>query len=81
MLHIAIRIANASGTEFLMATIVEMINEGRTTEHVVLADQSADGIKQKIRDRIALHPQERWLILSGNTIGELASPPVRFRSV
>ncbi len=76
MLHMAIMINGVTYEEIAHAASKGVFLEPSK----VMADTSADAIKEKIRVRISAHPEERWLILSGNTIGEIASPPVRFRT-
>lgn len=86
MLHIAIRIGASGGMDTfdLIAAQITAIGRGTTTLSLVdsvMADTSAEGLKGRIRSRISVHSDEKWLILSGNTIGEIAEPPVRFRSI
>lgn len=85
MLHIAVRLNESS-----MGTFVEQIHKfgmqvpGNligSGAPAMLVNTSADALKGEIRGRIQKCPGERWLILSGNTIGEIAESPVRFRSV
>jgi len=76
MLHIAIR----TTPNFDYAALAIALNDVTAPIHF-LADTSQDALKEKLRVRIGLHPDEKWLILSGNTIAEMASPPIRFRSV
>lgn len=76
MLHIAIQMrpgaSMADMASFLMnASSAPMICAGVTKEE----------IQERIRTRLSLYPDEKWLILSGHTIGERADPPVRFRSL
>lgn len=77
MLHIAVRISGTGETRSL-AEIVTDINHLDGNVKWLMADTSADTLKTRIRERIRTFPEERWLICSGNTIGESASPPVRF---
>ena len=80
MLHIAVRVNN-NDYEYIAATINKVNGPVPGDFHVtMMADISQDAIKEMVRQRITVDPTERWLILSGNTIGETASPPVRFRS-
>lgn len=82
MLHIAVRINSEDQT--LEPGVIAKAIDSKWADgpHIhMMADVSADGIKAKIRARIQQCPFEQWLICSGNTIGEWAAPPVRFRSV
>lgn len=80
MLHIAVRVDN-NDYDYIAATINAINGPVPSDLRVsMMADISQDGIKEKVRQRVVAYPTERWLILSGNTIGETASPPVRFRS-
>lgn len=42
---------------------------------------NADELKARIREAIAADPNSRWVIFSANTIAEISSPPIRFRSL
>lgn len=82
--HIAIRIIEGQNwTE--LANRINQIGRGDARgypfEDQVMADTSADALKERIRARLSTRPMEHWLICSGNTIGERADPPVRFRSI
>lgn len=76
MLHIALEIGEAP-----VGNIVSWFNNGNWPKNSAMSDTSADALKERIRARLSLHPLEKWLIFSANTIGERADPPVRFRSV
>lgn len=76
MLHIAVRI---SGNRSLEEIVRELISHNvNAIELGLMANTSAAVIKEMVRVRINRNPEERWLICSGNTIGESASPPIRF---
>lgn len=88
MLHIAVKIPAG----WCLDDMVSSINHWNSTPGVkedkpithpdnLFVDMSQDALKARLRVRISAHPDEQWLILSGNTIAETASPPVRFRSV
>lgn len=75
MLHIAVQIDEGQDWNKL----ADMINDRHRP--TMMAETSASAIKERVRQRVIAYPNERWLILSGNTIGEISSPPVRFRAV
>lgn len=74
MLHIAVRMT-------INADLVAFINDELSTKPPVMAGRTKEEIQERIRARLAQYPDEKWLICSGNTIGERADPPVRFRSI
>lgn len=79
MLHIAIMI----GTSQVQASIADIAAEINmpTIGQKWLAGVTKEEIQERIRTRLSMHPDEKWLICSGHTLGERADPPVRFRSV
>lgn len=83
MLHLALKVPEGWNYENLANSITNF-GQGNGTLGVSLVDQAmadttASALKERIRARIHHHPDERWLILSGNTIAESAAPPVAFR--
>lgn len=76
MLHIAIELRNNASFEDMASFL-----RHASSPPVILADTSQSALKERIKARLASYPDEKWLILSGNTIGERAEPPVRFRSI
>lgn len=77
MLHIAVEVGLVS-----IDNIAEAINGGHlNTGKSIIANTSADALKERIRSDIQKNPEHRWLIFSANTIGEISTPPIRFRSV
>lgn len=74
MLHIAVMYETGQSLD----NLGKMILAGTAAMFV---DTSADVLKERVRFDIMNFPDHRWLILSANTIGEIASPPVRFRAV
>lgn len=73
MFHIAIRWSpDLDMVEVVMST---------SNNQNLLAGRTKEEIQERIRTRLSQHPDEKWLICSGNTIGERADPPVRFRSL
>lgn len=80
MLHVAIRIKDGEGYQ----DIARRINDHHAEIDAdsvpdMMADTSPNALKERIKVRIRQYPNERWLILSGNTIAETSSPPVSFR--
>lgn len=86
MLHIAVRINDMSIGD-IHAYISEYgmrvydSNSAVGTPIPMVVDTSAQSLKNKVAERIKVRPEERWLILSANTIGEISTPPVVFRGV
>jgi len=80
MFHIAVQCADKAYAP-TYSELVEAINHGGTGFPMMIADTSGDALKEKVRVRIEKNPSERWVLLSGHTLGELAAPPVRFRSL
>lgn len=85
VLHIAVRLDDSSlGTfieriyKFGLARPTNLTGSGAPVG--MLINANADALKNEIRARIRIDNTEKWLILSGNTIGEIAEQPVRFRS-
>lgn len=76
MLHIAVRISSYPNLEELVGELVS--HNVNTVKLGLMANTSAAVLKEMVRVRVSSNPEERWLICSGNTIGESASPPVRF---
>jgi len=74
MLHIAIRVEESQN----YTSIANNINGHETFQ--IMAETSADALKERIRARIKANSEERWVILSGNTIAESSVPPVIFRA-
>lgn len=60
--------------------VIAAINDGVFPVASVMANTSAEALKERIRQRIQSYPTERWIICSGTVIGEISAPPVRFRS-
>lgn len=85
MLHLAIRVPETWG----YADIINSINNfgngsgkmGEQFFHGVgaIAASNTTELKQRVTDRIRANPDERWLLLSGNNVMEIDSPPVRCR--
>lgn len=75
MLHIAICVEENQNYN----SIVNNINGGHETFQI-MAETSADALKERIRARIKANSEERWLIVSGNTIAESSAPPITFRA-
>lgn len=73
MLHIAIRY-------FADVDMVNVINNDSPNNGTLLAGRTKLEIQERVKDRIAQNPGEKWLICSGNTIAETQSPIV-FRSL
>lgn len=61
--------------------MVAVINGVSHNSSTLLAGHTKEEIQERIRTRLSQYPDEKWLICSGNTIGERADPPVRFRSI
>lgn len=84
MLHLAIRIKENMNYEALAEHVRHSLGPARDDEGLMaatamLAASSNSELKQRVTDRIRLHPDERWLMLSGNTIAEMSAPPIAFR--
>lgn len=75
MLHIAVLMVPS-------VDLVDHINNTSTRQQPpMFAGRTKEEIQERIRARLSEYPDEKWLICSGNTIGERADPPVRFRSI
>ena len=88
MLHIAIKIPDEGWNYQAMASSItnwghpsSAVADGTPITHPdnLLADVTLSALKERIKARIHRNPDERWLLLSGNTIAESAAPPVSFR--
>lgn len=92
MLHLAIRIKDNMNYEALARSINNWntkddtncpagVREGAPITHPnnVMADVTVSALKERIEARINRNPDERWLIVSGNTIAESSAPPVAYR--
>ena len=79
MLHLAIRVPEGWNYN----DIVNSINNAEATQpsggHKTIAALNTTELKQRVNDRIRANPEERWLLVSGNNIMEIDSPPVRCR--
>lgn len=79
MLHLAIRVPETWG----YTDIINSINNAEATQpsggHKTIAALNTTELKQRVTDRIRANPEERWLLVSGNNIMEIDSPPVRCR--
>lgn len=81
-LHIAVKLSDAGNEEMGFGYIADAINDLKSSSHVsMMAETSGEKIRSRVEGRVRAFPEERWLILSGNILGEIAAPPVRFRSV
>lgn len=85
MLHLAIRVPETWGYTDIINSINNFGNgSGRVGEQFfhgvgAIAASSTTELKQRVTDRIRANPEERWLLVSGNNIMEIDSPPVRCR--
>lgn len=78
-LYIAVEITEYKGDYNLIARQIEWDNEYSSPAIHMASHTSGEEIKAFIRERLEKHPDEKWLILHGNTLGEVARE-VRFRS-
>lgn len=83
MLHIAIRVPEGWSYQDFANSINNLNGDNSagfpTAGHKVVADVTLSALKERIKARIHHNPEERWLMLSGNTIAESAAPPIAFR--
>lgn len=83
MLHLAIKVPEGWCYEDLAKSITNFGQGngtlGRSLVDQAMADTTASALKERVKARIQRHPDERWLILSGNTIAETTQPPIAFR--
>lgn len=84
MLHLAIRVPATWGYQDLANSINNFEfgrkqGEGAPITDMTIAATSTTELKQRVTDRIRANPDERWLLVSGNNIMEIDSPPVRCR--
>lgn len=79
MLHIAIRVPDGWGYPELVNSINHNDSAQPDGGHKTIAAANTTELKTRVTDRIRSHPDERWLLLSGNNIMEIDSPPVRCR--
>jgi hypothetical protein len=58
------------------------VKEGKPVTHPdnLLAASSVEEIKERIKSKLAINPEERWVIFSANTMAETVDP-YRFRSI
>lgn len=83
-LHIAILVPDGWGYESFVSSIRNWNNgsgkEGKPPTHPdkLIAAHTVESLKEQVRYRINKNPDERWLLLFGNTIAEYQEPPVRF---
>lgn len=73
MLHLAVRVENGQNYQ----SIANSVNIKKFVP--TMADITLSALKERIRARINQNPDERWLIVSGNTIAENSAPPVAYR--
>ncbi len=81
MLYVAIKLFNDANYKRIADQInMAYQNEGKsdTFGPSMMADVSQEVLKEKIRQDIARHPDNRWLVLHGNLLAHSEHPPVRF---
>jgi len=74
MLHVAVKLDRLDS----YSTIRESLNSNVESVQS-MAETDLSVLKERIRMDISNHPDNRWLILSGNVIGEASAPPVTYR--
>lgn len=76
MFSIAIRI-----TDLTKDQLMSRINAGNFESVHAKAAESESILREWLRQHITTYPDERWIILSGDTVAEISNPPVIFRKV
>lgn len=81
MLHVAIKVLEGQNYAEMARMITEH-GQGSTSMSFhdnIMSDVTLSALKERVKARIHRHPDERWLLLSGNTIAESSAPPIAFR--
>lgn len=82
MLHIAIKVRPGENYDTLASTLTCIGNGSYKPDllaDALIADVTPHALKERLKARVMRNPDERWLMLSGNTIAETSMPPVSFR--
>lgn len=79
-MHIAVCIDYPGAPDTYHGTMLGKVQDGLNRGKFITSDSQSE-LKERVKDAISRDVNQKWVIFSGNTVAEMAAPPIRFRQL